>query len=185
MQTNFIQSLPNYLTFSRIICLPILILVYEANLPAQTQAITLFSLFVLLSATDWLDGFLARRLNIQTALGAFLDPVADKILVVSILLILLDMQVISYIPALILVLREIFISALRAWVKQSKAPISVNLMGKAKTASQMIAISLFLIQPALGFNLLILAHSMLWLAAGLSLVSMLIYTKQAFKDKQV
>src|ERR687896_117722 len=147
-------NLPNLVTLSRIILIPLLIGIYylpEEWLAAESKNITATAVFIFAGITDWLDGYLARRLNQMSAFGAFLDPVADKLIVVGALLVLLYLQRVDMLVALIIVGREIAISALREWmakVGQAKS-VAVAFIGKLKTVSQMVAIPLLLFHDPL------------------------------------
>src|ERR671911_1986633 len=142
-------NLPNFVTLSRIILIPLLIGIYylpDEWLSHQGKNVTATAIFIFAGITDWLDGYLARRLNQMSAFGAFLDPVADKLIVVGALLVLLYLNRVDMIVALIIVGREIAISALREWmakVGQAKS-VAVAFIGKLKTVAQMIAIPLLL-----------------------------------------
>lgn len=142
-------------------------------------------LFTLAAITDWFDGYLARKLNQTSALGAFLDPVADK-LIVSVALVLLVEHFATLwltLPAVIIIGREIVISALREWMAElgKRANVSVSYVGKVKTALQMVSIILLLAAEALPW-LTNPGVATLYLAAVLTLWSMLIYLSAAWKD---
>ena len=174
---------PNLVTFSRIVLIPLLIGIYYTPLSEETQNITATALFIFAGITDWLDGYLARRLNQMSAFGAFLDPVADKLIVVVALLVLLYLQRVDMIVAAIIVGREIAISALREWmakVGQAKS-VAVAFVGKLKTVSQMIAIPLLLYSDPL-FGLVDcqwLGTVLINVAAVLTVMSMLYYLRKA------
>ncbi|MDO4682559.1 MAG: CDP-diacylglycerol--glycerol-3-phosphate 3-phosphatidyltransferase [Lautropia sp.] len=181
-------NLPNLLTWQRIIVLPLMVLVFA--MPAEgwsehSRNVTATVLFILAAVTDWLDGWLARRLGQQTQLGAFLDPVADKLLVCVTLVMLLDLDRIHAGIAIIIIGREITISALREWMASigARSSVAVNSMGKIKTATQMTAIPLLLYDDRL-FDGKVDAHLLgSWLiliAAVLTFVSMMYYLKQAW-----
>jgi CDP-diacylglycerol--glycerol-3-phosphate 3-phosphatidyltransferase len=172
-----LTSLPNLLTLMRIVLIPILIGVYY--LPF-TQAHWLAAvIFTVASITDWLDGYLARKLQQISPFGAFLDPVADKLLVSSALLLLVGDKNTHYlvIPAIIIVGREIVISALREWMAEvgTRASIAVGLMGKIKTSMQMSALVLLLAFPATTTVLGNIGFILLYLAAILTIWSMVVY----------
>ena len=174
---------PNLVTFSRIVLIPLLIGIYYMPFSEETQNITATALFILAGITDWLDGYLARRLNQMSAFGAFLDPVADKLIVVVALLVLLYLQRVDMIVTVIIVGREIAISALREWmakVGQAKS-VAVAFVGKLKTVSQMIAIPLLLYSDPL-FGLVDcqwLGTVLINVAAVLTVMSMLYYLRKA------
>ena len=139
------------------------------------------------AATDWFDGYLARRLNQSTPFGAFFDPVADKIMVATALCLLIDDFRAFWVtvPALIIIGREIVISALREWMAElgKRTSVAVSMVGKAKTAAQMVAITLLLLSPVpldswIGY----LGMVLLYLSAILTLWSMYVYLKAAWPD---
>ena len=177
-----LTSLPNLLTLMRIMLIPVLVGIFY--LPFENAHFIAAIIFALAGFTDWLDGYLARRLKQMSPFGAFLDPVADKLLVATSLLLLLGAKDINYItiPAIIIVGREIVISALREWMAEigSRASVTVSYISKVKTAVQMVALILLLaFEPAqswwgmLGFVLL-------YLAAILTIWSMVIYISIAW-----
>jgi CDP-diacylglycerol--glycerol-3-phosphate 3-phosphatidyltransferase len=173
---------PNLVTMSRILLIPLLIGIYYMPLSAETQNITATTLFICAGITDWLDGYLARRLNQMSAFGAFLDPVADKLIVVSALLALLYLNRVDVIVALIIVGREIAISALREWMAKmgQAASVAVAFIGKLKTVAQMVAIPLLLFHGALfGLDCQWLGTILINVAAVLTAVSMLYYLRKA------
>jgi CDP-diacylglycerol--glycerol-3-phosphate 3-phosphatidyltransferase len=169
-----------------------MVVIYEIpSVNIVTKSLVLSILFVVLAATDWLDGYIARRFNMQSAFGAFLDPVADKIMVIVCLLILLDIGLIHYWVALIIILRELIISALREWMAQigSHTKVSVRYIGKLKTTAQMIAIPMLLFSPAVYHYLNIyhntwslIANASMYIAVVLTIWSMMVYLKDALKN---
>jgi CDP-diacylglycerol--glycerol-3-phosphate 3-phosphatidyltransferase/cardiolipin synthase len=182
-----ILNTPNLVTLSRIVLIPILIGVYytpEGWLTRETQNIIGTSVFILAGITDWLDGYLARRLNQMSAFGAFLDPVADKLIVVAALVVLLHLEPprVHAFVALIIIGREIAISALREWmakVGQAKS-VAVAFVGKLKTVSQMVAIPLLLFhEHLLGLDCQWLGTILINVAALLTVISMLYYLRKA------
>jgi cardiolipin synthase (CMP-forming) len=178
-------NLPNLVTLSRIILIPLLIGIYylpEAWLAEESKNITATAVFIFAGITDWLDGYLARRLNQMSAFGAFLDPVADKLIVVGALLALLYLQRVDMLVALIIVGREIAISALREWMAKvgQAASVAVAFIGKLKTVVQMIAIALLLFhEPLVGVDCQWLGTILINVAAVLTVVSMLYYLRKA------
>ena len=177
-------NVPNILTLLRIGLIPLFVVVFY--LPFSWAYPTSAMIFALAALTDWLDGFLARRLNQTSAFGAFLDPVADKLMVVVALVMLVDVHgsLLLVIPAVIIIVREIAISALREWmaaIGQAKT-VAVSMIGKVKTALQMIAL-LFLLYhwPFLGLPTHALGMLLIYVAAGLTLWSMVLYLKAAFR----
>jgi len=182
-----ILNTPNLVTLSRIILIPILIGVYytpDGWLTRETQNIVGTSVFIFAGITDWLDGYLARKLNQMSAFGAFLDPVADKLIVVAALVVLLHLEPprVHAFVALIIIGREIAISALREWmakVGQAKS-VAVAFIGKLKTVSQMVAIPLLLFhEPLLGLDCQWLGTILINVAAVLTVISMLYYLRKA------
>jgi CDP-diacylglycerol--glycerol-3-phosphate 3-phosphatidyltransferase/cardiolipin synthase len=179
-------NVPNLITLSRIILIPLLIGLYyfpEDWLSEHARNATATVVFVGAALTDWLDGYLARRLNQMSAFGAFLDPVADKLIVVGALVVLLYLNRVDMLVALIIIGREIAISALREWmakVGQAKS-VAVAFVGKLKTVSQMTAIPLLLWHDPL-FDLVDcqwLGTILINVAAVLTVVSMLYYLRKA------
>lgn len=181
-----IFNAPNLVTLSRIVLIPLIIGIYY--LPGDWLALdrrnaAATAVFILAALTDWLDGYLARKLNQMSAFGAFLDPVADKLIVVGALLVLLQLGRVDALVAFIVIGREIAISALREWMAklgQAKS-VAVAFIGKLKTVSQMIAIPLLLFNDPL-FEVLDcqwLGTILINVAAVLTVVSMLYYVRKA------
>ncbi len=172
-----LTSLPNLLTLMRIVLIPFFIGVFYLPIAgAHTAAAVIFGLA---SLTDWLDGYLARRLKQMSLFGAFLDPVADKLLIASTLLLLVGAKDINYIvlPAIVIVGREIVISALREWMAEvgSRASVAVGYIGKIKTSLQMIALILLIaFHPATSI-LGVIGFILLYVSAILTLWSMVVY----------
>jgi cardiolipin synthase len=180
-----ILNVPNLVTLSRIILIPLLIGIYylpEGTLSEESKNITATSIFIFAGITDWLDGYLARRLNQMSAFGAFLDPVADKLIVAGALVVLLHLTRVDMLVALIIIGREIAISALREWmakVGQAKS-VAVAFIGKLKTVSQMVAIPLLLYHDRLlGLDCFWLGTILINVAAVLTVASMLYYLRKA------
>jgi CDP-diacylglycerol--glycerol-3-phosphate 3-phosphatidyltransferase len=176
---------PNLVTFSRIVLIPVIIAIYyvpDTWLSEHGRNASATGVFIFAGITDWLDGFLARRLNQMSAFGAFLDPVADKLIVVAALLALLYLNRVDMIVALIIVGREIAISALREWmakVGQAKS-VAVAFVGKLKTVAQMVAIPLLLYHDQLlGIDCQWLGTVLINVAAVLTVMSMLYYLRKA------
>jgi CDP-diacylglycerol--glycerol-3-phosphate 3-phosphatidyltransferase len=168
---------PNLLTFMRLALIPIFIGVFY--LPFHWAQGVAALIFALASFTDWLDGYLARKLKQMSPFGAFLDPVADKLLIATSLLLMVGAKDIDYItiPAIIIVGREIVISALREWMAEigSRASVTVSYIGKVKTTVQMVALFLLLaFHPAFSWWG-VLGFILLYLAAILTIWSMVIY----------
>lgn len=181
---------PNLLTLLRIVLIPVFIAAYY--LPFRWASLLAMALFVLAALTDWLDGYLARRLNQSSPFGAFLDPVADKLMVASALVLLsadtrVHNLVFDYrlfaIVVLIIVGREITVSALREWMAElgERARVAVSFLGKFKTIGQMVAIPFLLYRdPLFGLPIFRIGELLLYLAAGLTLWSMVIYLRAAW-----
>lgn len=180
-------NLPTLFTWARIVAIPLIVGVFYLPLPPAELNTLACVLFVLVALTDWLDGWLARRLNQTSAFGAFLDPVADKFLVCASLLILLELGRVNAIVALIIIGREIAISALREWMAQIGASksVAVHMVGKLKTAAQMSAITLLLFDGHLGHPALHTRQLGTWLiyvACGLTIWSMVYYLRKSIPD---
>ncbi|ASP39788.1 CDP-diacylglycerol--glycerol-3-phosphate 3-phosphatidyltransferase [Bacterioplanes sanyensis] len=175
------MNLPNLLTLSRIVMIPLLVVCYYWAGPSGK--LWAAGLFCLAAITDWFDGYLARRWNQTTPLGAFLDPVADKLIVSVALILLVESHASLWltIPATIIVGREIVISALREWMAElgKRANIAVSNIGKIKTAMQMSAITLLLIAE-LHTWLDWVGLTLLYGAAVLTIWSMMVYLKAAW-----
>jgi len=178
-------NVPNLVTLSRIVLIPLLIGIYYAPdewLSWQGKNIASTAVFIFAGITDWLDGYLARRLNQMSAFGAFLDPVADKLIVVAALLVVLYLGRVDLLVALIIIGREIAISALREWMAKvgQAASVAVAFIGKLKTVAQMIAIPLLLFHdPLFGLDCQFLGTILINVAAVLTVASMLYYLRKA------
>lgn len=181
-------NIPNLITWARIVMIPLFVGVFYApqhwlSLHEQNLAATV--IFVIAALTDWLDGWLARKLGQTSAFGAFLDPVADKLMVVAALLILVQLERTGAVLAFIIIGREIAISALREWMAKIGAArsVAVSLIGKLKTTAQMIAIPLLLYEDSLaGVSMLWLGSWLILVAAALTLWSMVYYLKMAWPE---
>lgn len=176
-------NLPNSLTLLRMALIPVFMLVFYAPIPNQYPLASL--IFVVAALTDLLDGYLARRLNQVSALGAFLDPVADKLMVAVVLILLVqrDPSVWIALPAAIIVGREITISALREWMAElgARSKVAVSIYGKIKTTAQMIALALLVYKvPEFGLPIYGIGVVLLYIAAILTLVSMFQYLALAW-----
>lgn len=172
------SNIPNLLTWLRILLIPVFVSVFylsDSTLTPQLKNLISTLVFLLAAATDWLDGYLARRLNQSSAFGAFLDPVADKLMVAAALIVLVKLGRADAIIAFIIIGREITISALREWMAklgESKS-IAVSMLGKIKTTFQMLAILLLLYhERLLGIDCQAIGSLLLYLAALLTLWSM-------------
>jgi len=178
-------NLPNLLTWLRILAIPLFVGIFYLppswlSVPNQNLVATI--IFAVAAVTDWLDGYLARVLNQTSAFGAFLDPVADKLMVAAALIVLLYLGRLDAPIALIIIGREITVSALREWMAQlgKSKSVAVSFLGKIKTASQMIAIPMLLYHENIGsFNSQEMGTWLIYLAAILTLWSMFYYLKAA------
>lgn len=179
-------NLPTLFTWARIVAIPLIVGVFYLNLDQQTQNLFATSLFVVIALTDWLDGYLARKLNQTSAFGAFLDPVADKILVCAALLVLLELGRVNALLALVIVGREIAISALREWMAQigASGSVAVHMVGKLKTTAQMIAIPFLLFDGVLfgAINTRFWGTCLLLAAVVLTIWSMVYYLQKALPE---
>ncbi|MGA1287825.1 MAG: CDP-diacylglycerol--glycerol-3-phosphate 3-phosphatidyltransferase [Rubrivivax sp.] len=179
-------TLPTLLTWTRIVAIPLIVGVFYLPLDAPTRNLIATVLFVAFALTDWLDGYLARRLNQTSAFGAFLDPVADKFLVCAALLILLQLDRVNAFIALVIIGREIAISALREWMAQIGASrsVAVHMLGKLKTVVQMVAIPFLLYDGALlgVIDTRIWGTGLIYLAAVLTIWSMAYYLRRAIPE---
>lgn len=177
-------TIPNTLTALRILLIPVFVILFYT--PVKNNQLIAMAIFIIAAVTDWLDGFLARHLNQTTRLGAFLDPVADKLIVLSALLICATKftSPLFAVPALVMLCREVFITALREWMAEvgKRAKIKVNIIGKIKTCLQMIALCFFISQPNQHSMLVITGYVIFYIAAMLTLWSMIVYTKISLKQ---
>ena len=178
-------NLPIALTWLRVAAIPLLVGIFylPSNwLSIEEKNIFATALFVFAAITDWLDGFLARRMKQESAFGEFLDPVADKLIVAAALLVLLNMDRVQVWVALVIIGREITISALREWMAQVGASrsVAVHMVGKLKTTAQLIAIPFLLFNGQLfGIHSAQLGTWLIWVAAFLTLWSMFYYLQKA------
>ena len=183
-------NVPNLLTWFRILTIPIVVGVFYCpddwfNMSQRNLIAT--SVFIAAAITDWLDGYLARKLNQMSAFGAFLDPVADKLMVAAALIMLVELERVTAVIAAIIIGREIAISALREWmagVGQGKS-VAVSFIGKIKTTSQLIAIPLLLYHMPVSnrffhFEPVIWGYWLIHVAAALTVISMFYYLKLAW-----
>ena len=178
-------NLPNALTGLRILLIPVLGLMFL--LPHPWSNVIATAVFALAGITDWLDGYLARRLNQTSAFGAFLDPVADKLIVaVALIIIVTDRPTASIaVPAAVIIGREIAVSGLREWMAElgRRSSVAVGTLGKVKTTAQMAAILLLLLGMDLfGLPLRQIGFWLLYLAAVLTLYSMAQYLRAAWRE---
>ncbi|MEW6694246.1 CDP-diacylglycerol--glycerol-3-phosphate 3-phosphatidyltransferase [Tepidimonas thermarum] len=179
-------NLPTLLTWARIAAIPLIVAVfYWPGLSVALQNALATGLFIVFALTDWADGYLARRLRQTSAFGAFLDPVADKFLVCACMLVLVHLGRADVFAGLIIIGREIAISALREWMAQIGAvrSVAVHMVGKAKTATQMVAIPFLLYDGVLwGVDTRWWGTLLLWLAVVLTIWSMVYYLRRAIPE---
>ena len=180
-------NLPTWLTLFRVLLLPVMVIVFY--LPFRGANLTAAIVFVLAGVTDWLDGYLARRLNLTSAFGAFLDPVADKLMIAVTLFLLVQSHrggwqgILMAVTASIIVGREISVSALREWMAQigARSKVKVAFLGKLKTAMQMVALVVLLLQhDAETLRLYHVGEALLVLAGILTIWSGLDYLRAAW-----
>ena len=179
-------TIPTLMTWTRILAIPLIVGVFYVNLPTAQANLIATVMFVVFAATDWLDGYLARKLNQTSSFGAFLDPVADKFLVCASLLVLVHLQRADVFVALIIIGREIAISALREWMALIGATksVAVHMLGKIKTTVQMVAIPFLLFDSQL-FGLVdthIWGTWLIWISAVLTVWSMVYYLQKAIPE---
>ena len=183
------MNIPTLMTWTRIFAIPLIVGVFYLpdSMATQTERnLVATVMFVVFAFTDWLDGYLARKLNQTSSFGAFLDPVADKFLVCACVLVLVHLQRADVFVALIIIGREIAISALREWMAQIGASksVSVHMIGKLKTVAQMVAIP-FLLFDGILFGV-IDTHAwgmvLIWISACFTVISMAYYLQKAIPE---
>lgn len=190
-----LYNLPNFLTFLRILAIPLFVGIFyfpHTWLLPTNQNLIATLIFAGAAITDWLDGYLARVMNQTSAFGAFLDPVADKLMVSAALIVLVYLGRLDAPIALIIIGREIAVSALREWMAQigQSKNVAVSFLGKIKTSSQMVAIPLLLYHDTIGedFDAQQIGTWLIYVAAVLTLWSMFYYLKaalpQALKEEK-
>ena len=185
-------NFPLFLTWLRIVAIPVFVAVLyvpESWISEHTANVTSMWIFIAAGVTDWLDGYLARRWNQTTSFGAFLGPVADKLMVTAALIVLTEKGLVNPFASLIIIGREITISALREWmaqIGQSKS-VAVNILGKVKTVSQIIAIPFMLFNGVLfgWFHTVNVGRWLIWVAAVITLLSMVVYLRAAINSPPV
>jgi len=178
------MTLPTKLTLLRIMMIPVFILLFYIPLFGLKNYL-LTGLFILAGLTDWFDGYLARRMGMQSDFGAFLDPVADKLMVSMVLVLLVSVHPgwLLALPATIIIGRELTISAVREWMANvgERTKVAVSIIGKFKTTAQMIAIGFLLFEKPIGdFPTLQIGYVLLYLSALLTLWSMFLYLQAAW-----
>ena len=179
-------NLPTLLTWARIVAIPLIVAVFHLPLQEPQRNLIATVLFIVVALTDWADGYLARRMNMTSSFGAFLDPVADKFLVCASLLILVELARVQSLVALIIIGREISISALREWMAQIGASrsVAVHRLGKFKTMVQMLAIPFLLYHGTL-FEVIDTQRwgtVLIYASAVLTIWSMAYYLKKALPE---
>ena len=181
-------NIPILLTWLRVALIPLVVGVYylpEHWLPVADRNLASTLVFIVAAITDWFDGYLARRWNETSAFGAFLDPVADKLMVAGALLVLVQLDRVNAVIAFIIIGREITISALREWMAEigARKSVAVSSLGKIKTAAQMVAIPMLLFHDPLFDGVLDihrLGELLLWIAGVLTVWSMFYYLRRAW-----
>lgn len=175
------KNVPNYLTYLRIIIIPVLVATFY--LKGEWAYVLPAGLFLLASVTDWLDGYLARAWEAQSNIGRFLDPIADKLLVATVLLLLVGEARADMLPAIAIVCREILVSGLREFLAEIRVGMPVSKLAKLKTAAQMTAIFFLLLGAGAPAWLPAepLGQVLLWLAAVLTLVTGYAYLRVGLK----
>ena len=179
-------TIPTLLTLTRIAAIPFIAGLFYLPIDNASRNLLATVMFVVFALTDWLDGYLARKLNQTSAFGAFLDPVADKFLVCASLLVLVHLGRVDVLVSLIIIGREIAISALREWMAQigAKRSVAVHMLGKLKTIMQMVAIP-FLLYDGILFGVIDTAawgFVLIWIAGILTVWSMVYYLQKAWPD---
>lgn len=176
-------TVPTILTLFRIILIPVFVVIFYW--PAPWANVAAAAIYTIASITDWIDGYLARILNQESSFGAFLDPVADKLMVVVAIVLLVEANPSPWIaiPSIIIISREITVSALREWMAElgSRATVKVSGVGKAKTVAQLLSLILLIYhEPLIGLPIYQIGMGLYYLAAFLTLYSMLVYLKAAW-----
>ncbi len=183
-------NLPNLLTWLRILFIPLMAGVFylpDGWVTAREANVLAAAFFGVAALTDWLDGWLARKMGQTSAFGAFLDPVADKLMVAAALIVLIDLDRVAPLIGLIIIGREITISALREWMAKAgkSASVAVSFVGKLKTTAQMVSIVLLLyFNPVINLPIAEIGTWLIWVAALLTLWSMAYYLVMASRALQ-
>jgi CDP-diacylglycerol--glycerol-3-phosphate 3-phosphatidyltransferase len=182
-EESMLYTIPNLLTLFRLVLIPVFVVVFYLDFPGQYAVCAI--IFALAAITDWLDGYLARKLQQTSPFGAFFDPVVDKLMVVLALVLLVsrDAGIALTLSAGIIICREILVSALREWMAElsQRGHVAVSMLGKYKTATQMVAIPMLIMSGSVASPELRLAGNiLLYIAVVLTLYSMLIYLKAAW-----
>lgn len=177
------QSIPNMLTAFRLVSVPFFVAAYFIE-PSSKGAVVALTIFILASASDWFDGWLARKWQVESNWGQCFDPIADKVLVITALFMIVWQEGQVLLPAILIALREVIVSGLREYVANIHGKLDVTHIGKAKTTLQMLAISVFIIIPALPLHIALWlldgpAITFMWAVAGLTVISGLDYLRKA------
>ena len=181
---NIKDNIPNLLTASRIITLPLFIVLFF--FPQEGVRWAILTIYILACITDYFDGYFARRYSNPSTLGTFLDPIADKLLVATLLLLLVahdKMSVFSSIAAIIILCREILISGLREFLSDGKTSIPVSQLAKWKTTLQMSALGILIVADIIGIWLQVIGELCLWAAAIITLYTGYQYVAQSWEDE--
>lgn len=181
------NNLPTWLTLLRIALLPVIVAVFYLDYNWARPLCCI--IFVVAGITDWLDGYLARLWGVESRFGAFLDPVADKLMVATVLILIVEFDQSPWltIPAIVIIGREITISALREWMAEMglRGKVAVGWLGKVKTTAQITALAMLLyLHDFLGLPIYQLGIIGLYIAAALTIWSMVGYMQAAFSDRQ-
>jgi CDP-diacylglycerol--glycerol-3-phosphate 3-phosphatidyltransferase len=176
-------TLPTAITLFRIALIPLFVIVFY--LPFSWANIAATAIFVVAALSDWVDGYLARSMQLESSFGAFLDPVADKLMVVVIIVLLVQANPSIYValPSVVIVAREISISALREWMAQlgSSTTVKVSFIGKTKTVLQMVALGMMIFsEPLMGLPIFDIGLVTYYVAAILTIMSLAIYLRAAW-----
>jgi CDP-diacylglycerol--glycerol-3-phosphate 3-phosphatidyltransferase/cardiolipin synthase len=178
-------NIPTLLTWMRIVLIPVVVGVYYLPLTPVEQNFIATAAFLVAAITDWFDGWLARKLNQESAFGAFLDPVADKLMVAAALIMLVHLDRANAVLAVVIIGREIAISALREWMAKLGAPtsVAVSMIGKLKTTAQLTSIPMLLWYAPIGpLDMALIGTFFLGVAAVLTLWSMIYYLRRAWPE---
>ncbi len=178
---KMMKNIPNALTILRIALIPVLVMSFYLESRASHYVST--GIFIFASITDYIDGLLARYWKVQSNFGRMLDPIADKMLVVSTLVMLVEQKIAQVIPIIAILCREIFVSGMREYMASKQKAMPVRFIGKIKTAIQMTAIIILLLgEDNLPFaNINVIGQICLWVAAALTIISGYIYCKVNIK----
>lgn len=178
-------NIPNLLTWARILLIPLVVGIYYFPIPVAEANLIATAAFIVAAVTDWFDGWLARKLGQSSAFGAFLDPVADKLMVAAALVMLVQLGRADAVLAFVIIGREITISALREWMASigARKSVAVSFIGKLKTTAQMVSIPMLLYDAPLGpLDMKWIGGLLLWVAAALTLWSMGYYLRKAWPE---